>query len=291
MPPIPDVSIIVPVYNGERTLDSCVQSLLALNYPREHVELIFVNNASTDGTSAILTRYGDRVRVVFEKKGGPAAARNRGLREARHEIVAMTDADCVVDPNWLRFLIPWLENRSVGIVGGTILSKRPCNTIEQFGERIHDHHRAINVYEPPYVITMNWASRRSLVSQCCFFDDSFIRGEDVDLSYRIFQAGHKLNFSPEAIVYHSNEHTYSGLFHEGFLHGFYSVQVIKKHQILLATFGHRGINRGSYLTLLSSLKRSILGVQAADARCDFVFNSGKKVGKIVGSIRFRYVDL
>jgi glycosyltransferase involved in cell wall biosynthesis len=285
------VSVIVPVFNGEASLAECVDSLLALNYSPNDVELIFVNNASTDKTGEILTGYGDTIRVVSENKRGPAAARNKGLMEASHEIVAMTDADCTVDPDWLRILVSSLLDSSVGLAGGTILSKRPCNAIELFGERIHDHRMAIEAFAPPYVITMNWAARRTLLRELEFFNERFIRCEDVDLSVRAFQAGYKFVFVPQAIVYHRNERTYSGLFREGCVHGFYSVQAIKEHNALLRRFGHLRINRGSYRALVASFNRGLRGTKTQEARCDFVFNSGKKIGKLLGSVRFRYLDL
>jgi GT2 family glycosyltransferase len=285
------VSVIVPVFNGEASLADCVESLLALNYRSNDVELIFVNNASTDKTVEILAGYGDRIRVVSENVRGPAAARNKGLREASHEIVAMTDADCVVDRDWLRFLVGPLQDSTVGLVGGAILSKRPCNAIELFGERIHDHRMAIDVFEPPYVITMNWAARKTVLRGLNSFNERFIRCEDVDLSYRAFQAGFKFMFVPQAIIYHQNEQTYPGLFREGYLHGLYSVQAIKEHNNLLRRFRHRRINRDSYRALLSSFRRSLRGTQMQEARCDFVFNAGKKIGKLLGSFRFGYLDL
>src|SRR5262245_61536984 len=104
------VSVIVPVFNGEKTLAACVESLLALKYPANDLELIVVDNASTDRTAEILALYRDRIRVVSENERGPAAARNNGLRAATHEIVAMTDADCVVDCDWLRFLVEPLQD-------------------------------------------------------------------------------------------------------------------------------------------------------------------------------------
>lgn len=283
--------MIVPVYNGANTIDACIESLLALDYPAERLELIFVDNASTDKTAQILDRYREKIRIAFEAKRGPAAARNRGLRVARHEIVAMTDADCTVDGNWLRRLIEPLDDSSVGLVGGTILSKRPCNAVELFGERVHDHRMAIEVWQPPYVITMNWASRKSVLTQVDFFDESFFRCEDVDLAYRAFQGGVQFAFAPKAVVYHRNENTLADLFHEGYLHGYYSVQAIKKHQALLTRFGHRRFQLASYAALFTSLRESLLAAPAGAARCDFVFNSGKKVGKLCGSLRFGHLDL
>jgi GT2 family glycosyltransferase len=136
---------------------------------------------------------------------------------------------------------------------------------------------------------MNWVATRNLLLTLNLFDERFIRCEDIDLSYRAFQAGFKFVFVPQAIVYHRNEQTYSGLFHEGYLHGFYSVQAIKEHRVLLKTLGHRRIHRNSYRDLLRNFGGSLRGTQ--EARCDFVFNAGKKLGKLLGSVRFGYVDL
>lgn len=283
-----NVSVIVPVFNGAETLEACIESLLALDYPTDQRELIFVDNVSTDRTAEILQLYSKDIRVVFEARKGPAAARNRGLRQARHEIVAMTDADCAVDCGWLRHLVQPLMEPAVGLVGGTILSKRPANLIERFGERIHDHRMAIEVWEPPYVITMNWAARKSVLAPLDFFDEDFMRCEDVDLAYRAFANGVRFKFAEKAIVYHRNENSLADLFHEGYLHGFYSVQAIKRHNLLLKHFGHRRIHTASYAALLASFKRSLA---CAEARCDLVFNSGKKIGKLCGSVRFGYFDL
>ncbi len=287
----PKVSVVVPVYNGQATFEACIESLLAVDYPEDQRELIFVDNASTDKTAKLLKSYGKRIRAIFEAKRGPAAARNRGLRTACNEIVAMTDADCVVDPEWLPKLIEPLRDPSVGMVGGTILSKQPCNSIEQFGERIHDHHMAIEVWTPPYVITMNWASKKSVLRQVDFFDENFLRCEDVDFAYRAFQGGVKFAFASEAVVYHRNEDSLVALFQEGYLHGFYSVQAIKKHRLLLRQHGHRQIQWSAYADLLRSLKENLSGPNPPEARCEVVFNSGKKLGKLFGSLRFGHLDL
>ena len=103
----------------------------------------------------------------------------------------------------------------MGIAGGTIRAVPPAGDVERFGEVIHDHRRAIEVFEPPYAITMNWASRRSVLEELGGFDERFRRCEDVDLSYRMIQAGYRLAFAPAAVIYHHNEENLAGLFREG----------------------------------------------------------------------------
>ena len=291
MPELPRVSVVVPVFNAQETIRECIQSLLNLNYPKANLDLIFVDNASTDKTSEILSQYEQDIRILHEPTKGPAAARNKGILNAATEIIAFTDSDCVVDPDWLRHLIPPLENPLVGAAGGTILAKRPFSRIERYGEIIHDHNSSINVFMPPAVITMNCTSRLSVLKKVNFFDERFIRCEDVDLSYRISQSGYMFAFQPHALVYHSNESTFSDIFREGFLHGFYAVQTIKKHRDYLRSFGHRRFNPTSYTAIFASLFHGLLAEDHLPGFCSFVFNSGKKIGKITGSLRFRHLDL
>ena len=287
----PEVSVVVPARNSERTIEQTIQSLLALEYPRDRLELILVDNASTDGTSGILAAYSDRLRRLYEPKRGAAAARNRGILGARHPVIAFTDADCIVDPDWLWQLVVPLEDASVGISGGGIRAVRPCNAVEEYGERIHDHEKAIRVYKPPYAVTATWASRQSVLLEVGGFDESLPGGEDVDLAYRIVQAGYRLAYCAGAIVHHHNRSTLKALFREGFNHGLHSVRVLKKHRDFVDGFGHRRFNLRSYRSLAASALRAMRDSADSYALCDTVFNSGKKAGKILGSLRWLHIDL
>ncbi|HEY4002378.1 MAG TPA: glycosyltransferase [Candidatus Xenobia bacterium] len=285
----PDVSVVVPVRNGAQTLAACLESLLASRYPAAKREILVVDNGSTDATADILRSFGGRVRVLSEARLGPAAARNCGLRAAGSTLLAMTDADCVVDSGWLEAIVTPLAEVPVGIVGGRIRAQTPCNSIARFGERIHDHEAAISVYRPPYVITMNWASRRDVLERVQYFDEQLQRNEDGDFSYRTDQAGYRLVYQPSAIVYHRNRDTLWKLFREGYLHGYHAVPLLRKHHQFLRRLGHRRIHVQSYRRLWEDALASWR--QPGESRYSFVFNLGKKLGKWHGSVRFRYVDL
>jgi len=190
---------------------------------------------------------------AWRKKKGSAAARNKGILKANANIIVFTDSDCIVDREWLRHIVSPLNDERIGIVGGKILAKRPCNELEKFGEKIHDHENIIKKLKPPYVITMNWASRQAVLKELGLFDEKFIRGQDVDLSFRILKKGYELVYEPKAIVYHRNENTLLGLFLEGYAHGFNSLRIIKKHKDFMKQFGYRRFNPKSYYELLSYL--------------------------------------
>lgn len=272
---MPRVSVIVPVYNGEDTIAECVDSILAQSFPRADFELLLIDNASSDGTRAILEKNRDRAVILYESKRGPSAARNCGLRNATGEVVAFTDADCVVHRDWLTSLIAPLADSGIGIVGGTILASRPCNAVEEFGERIHDHQMAIEYYSPPYAITMNWASRKADLERVGFFDEALLRCEDCDLAYRVVGAGYRIVHAPEAVVYHRNERTLAGLIAEGYAHGYHSVPLLRKHEQFVRTF-------------VSASAATPRPSSSADARYWRVFNLGKSTGKAIGSLRSRF---
>jgi len=280
---LPSASVVVAVYNAAATLRACIDSLVQLDYPRGRLELLCVDNASTDASARILAGYGDRLTVLRESRRGPAAARNCGLRACRGEVAAFTDADCIVDPAWLRALIGPLAEPRVGVVGGKILSRRPANAVERFGERIHDHERALTMQNPPYAITMNWASRRSVIEAVGLFNDELPRCSDVDLSYRMLQQGYRLAYAPAAIVYHRNERTPWGLMCEGYVHGYHAVKVLALH----AQFIDRmRVAAATARAAGSGMRRAAPHAGSAwpDRFWWALFNLGKRIGRLHASL-------
>jgi glycosyltransferase involved in cell wall biosynthesis len=271
------VSVVVATYNAHATLPDCLDSLLRLDFPTDRLELLCVDNASTDATPDLLARYRERIHVLREATRGPAAARNHGIRHATGDVVAFTDADCVVDRAWLRNLIAPLGDARVGVAGGKILSRRPCNVIEAFGEHIHDHDRAMNSRHPPYAITMNWASRRVVLERIGSFDETLLRSSDVDCAYRIVDAGYHLVYEPRAIIYHRNERTPWGLMHEGYVHGYYGPRVAARHAAFIQRVRtERAANRDA-TTLRYPADRP--AQHWSDPLWSSLFSLGKRVGR------------
>jgi len=113
----PAVSVVVPFFNSERHLAACIESLLAQDGVTGGVEIVLVDNRSTDGSPAVAGRY-RQVIVVREDTPGVYAARNTGIRHARAPVIAFTDADCVADPAWLRSALDGMQDPSVAILVG-----------------------------------------------------------------------------------------------------------------------------------------------------------------------------
>ena len=287
----PNVSVIIPVYNAERTIKNCLNSVVSLNYPKKYFEIIIVNNNSTDKTADILHEFQDSIKVLDEKQRGASAARNRGITASKFDLIAFTDSDCIVDVNWLSEIISPLDKDNVGVAGGRILAWNPVNYIEKYGEIIHDHEKSINYFKPQYAITMNWASRKSVLLDAGLFNISLTRCQDVDMSFKIIQSGYDIIYNPDALVYHRNEKTLTGLLNEGYIHGLWSVKLIMEHKEFLGNFGYKRFNINGYRRLFKSLNSYLRGENSEYYLCDFLFNLGKKFGKIHGSVVNSYLDI
>ena len=111
----PLVSVIVPTYNGARFLAQTIESVLAQTYP--NLEVLVVDDGSTDATSSIATGYGSRVRYIQQANAGTAAARNRGVAEARGDYIALLDHDDLWLPHKLERQMPtFASDPAIGVV-------------------------------------------------------------------------------------------------------------------------------------------------------------------------------
>ena len=122
----PLISVIIPAYNGEKTIARACQSVLTQTYP--NVELVVVNDGSTDGTAALLEALAaehDNIRVVHQENGGVCAARNAGLNRAAGERICFLDADDELTEKALQTLSETMEDTHSDIVAGSCLRVRP----------------------------------------------------------------------------------------------------------------------------------------------------------------------
>ena len=128
-PPVwPCVSIVIPSYNRAKELERCLHSLFALAYPAGCLEIIVVDDASTDETGSMLERlvkeaatHDLKMRVArHEKQQGVGIGRNTGAEAAHYDLIAYIDSDCVATPCWLRELVPAFQDTQIAVVGGMI---------------------------------------------------------------------------------------------------------------------------------------------------------------------------
>ncbi len=198
----PKVSVVVCAYNAADTLDECLASLARLTYP--DYEVILVNDGSKDATGTIASRH-PHVRVITTPNNGLSTARNIDLSAATGGIVAYTDADVRVDPDWLTYLVqPFLTSDVVGSGGPNVVpaddpwvaqcvARAPGGPTQVlFDDRIAEH-----------VPGCNMAFRRDALLAIGGFNPIYLRaGDDVDVCWRLQARGWKIGFAPAALVWH-----------------------------------------------------------------------------------------
>jgi O-antigen biosynthesis protein len=206
-PSPPKVSVVICAYNAERTMQPCLESLRTLRYP--HYEVIVVNDGSTDRTLEIAQRFPE-ARLISQENKGLSAARNVGIEAATGEIVAFTDSDCVVDPDWLTYLVYGFTSGGFVAVGGPNLpppeeSRTAACVASSPGGPTHV---LLNDQVAEHIPGCNMAFRKDVLQRIGGFDAVFrAAGDDVDLCWRLQNEGHVIGFSAAAMVWHFRRNT------------------------------------------------------------------------------------
>jgi len=214
----PNVSAIVPIYNGERDLPDLLDCLRSQTYPSTRVEYLLVDNNSRDRTAEILKTATPKslpFKTLAETKiQSSYAARNTGIRAATGEILAFTDADCRPQPNWLEQLVRPFSNPQIGIAAGEISALPGRSLLEQYAERGETLSQKHTLAHPfgPYGQTANLAVRKEALQQGGLFRPYLTTGGDADLCWRILQATEwQLEFAEGAVVRHRHRKTWQEL--------------------------------------------------------------------------------
>lgn len=214
----PTVSIIVPCFNEARTVKKTVMSLLKLNYPKDKLSILIVDDGSTDNTYAIahtFTRF-KNIKVVRQENGGKYTAMNYGIRQCTADIVGCLDADSTVDPQALMKMIPYFDDTKVMAVTPAMRvdtngqknkdgqSKKP--TILQeiqraeynvgiFTKRVYAMIDAIHVTPGPFSIF-----RREVFDKIGYFRHAH-NTEDMEIAFRLQSHGYRIANCHDAFVY------------------------------------------------------------------------------------------
>ena len=187
-----------------------------------------MDNGSSDNSFRLMQEFAGtlptgRVRILQENRRGAAAARNTGIRAARGELIAFTDADCAPEVAWLRPLISPFSEAQVAAVAGRVVAAPPVSTLELFSAlytlNLPAHpsrHRRWSPWEGGFP-TANLTVRRSVLESLGGFDESVtIYGEDYDLCARIYARGLQIAYVPEARVAHYHRTTLRGMLRQAF---------------------------------------------------------------------------
>ena len=232
----PKVSIIVAAYNSGETIEECLQSLLAQDYPAGSIEVIVMDGCSKDDTVKKSQQF--PVKVFSIRLNAPAAY-NYANKIAEHEVLGFVDADAKVEPQWLKKLVPHLGEPKVAGVSGSIETWNQNNPWgKSIGYELKNRYRRIGKYTNR-IATMNLLLKKSVIVEAGGWDENLPSQYDTDLGFRISAKGWQIAYEPNAVCYHYNRPT---------LKAYYKQQLQYGKNTLKLYFKHGGLARGDEIT-------------------------------------------
>jgi Glycosyl transferase family 2 len=290
----PIISVVTCVLDDWRVL-RLLASLATQTLAPQNFEAIIVT-AGTEDYGDLLTGWPFAVKHVRSSIARLSAQRNLGFSVVDGTYYATTDADCVADSHWLDSLVRRFEQEPTDLVGvGGSIDKYSHNTmVRRFGITIDDGQRSLN-YLPasplPYITGANSSYRTSAVHALGGYDEHFVCGEDVDISYRLQYAGGRLMVDPAAKILHEDR---ANLWQHLRRFDHYAVDqalLFKKHQL------HRPawqpyVNPHPWFLLrecarliAASAKQSVCGRDGRDELGEALVTAAEAIGILSGDVR------
>ena len=258
MQDLPFITIINPIRNVERTIDTNLKYLLGLDYPKDKMEIVFGDGGSTDKTVDIIRQWQmkyDLIKlVIVPNSKSPGEARNAALKIAKGDYILFTDGDCAPRVDWAKKILePFFTDPKIGMVGGEIHTMRtdPNNDVEAYCEETKFltvagrclmteegyypgiakdlPHEVNGNMHSPFFATANAAVSKIAADAIGREFWHEITSEDVDFSLRILKKGYKLYYKPSAIVDHMHRVTLAAYCKQLYGYGFGHPLAVKMH--------------------------------------------------------------
>jgi len=201
----PVISVIIPAHNEEKHIKDCVKSIFATVYPKEKLDVMVVDDGSSDNTYAIAKSFGKKVRVFKKKQGGKGAALNFGLEKAKGELVATMDADSYLTEDTIKELVPYFTDPDVMAVTPSIKIRASDSWLKEFqrveylmilfSRKLLSFIDSVPVTPGPFSMF-----RTKVFDEVGKFDENNLV-EDIEIALRIQSHHYKIRSSMRAGVY------------------------------------------------------------------------------------------
>jgi glycosyltransferase involved in cell wall biosynthesis len=207
-PPRPLVSVLIPAYDVEEFVAAAIESALAQTYP--HVEVVVVNDGSTDGTADAIAPFRERIVYVDQPNRGLAGARNAAIAAASGSVLALLDADDLWLPDRLEHCVTLLEQRpELGLVTSDaflieegVKTERRCYGDRRIYPFPGPGEDQLDIISKRNFLFVSVVFRRNLVDEFGGFDESMARAEDYELWTRLLLAGARVGYVPDPLGYY-----------------------------------------------------------------------------------------
>jgi hypothetical protein len=271
------ISVVVCTRNGSATLEGCLHSLQKQSYP--HYEVLVIDDGSTDRVPEVVKQF-PAVRYVRQEHGGLSVARNRGMTEARGEVIAYTDDDCRADEDWLYYLALGFAEQEWVAVGGPNIPPPPRNRTEAVVAAAPGGpaHVLLTDEEAEHLPGCNLAIRVNALRAIGGFRAQFrAAGDDVDVCWRLRDAGGKLRFVSAAMVWHHRRFTVGAYLMQQRGYGRAEALLMQAHSLRFGPLGGarwRGLIYGDQATALPPEEGSIFHGPLGTGLFQVIYSAG-----------------
>jgi len=220
---LPDASIIIPTFERPHELAGCLAALTQLDYAGS-LEIVVVDDGGSTPLDEVVAGAAPdiEVRIVHTENGGPANARNKGAGVAAGEILAFTDDDCRPTPTWLAKLVARLADGADVAAGGHTVNALPDNLFASTSQLIIDvgyEHNNADRAHARFFTTNNLVVPAAAFREIGGFDVSFRTSEDREFCDRWVASGRRLEYVPEAVVFHRHDLDLRGFVRQQYAYG------------------------------------------------------------------------
>lgn len=291
---LPFLSIIISVYNGEKTIGECIESLLSQDYPKQRYEIIVVDNKSTDKTAQVIKQYPV---LCLEERAiqGDFAARNRGIKQARGQILAFTNADCIASSEWIKEGVIGFAEDEIGCVAGEIKGYEPQNYVEEYlcKRNILTQEEKPSEFPFPYAKGANAFYRKIVLDKIGLFEEKWKTGGDADICWRMqLETNYKIKFVQGATIFHKHRSTVFSMYKQCFKWGIGYTNLYRKYQSRMPRRSLKQtvwiFRRLIYILLKIAIfvfYKEKLSKEEKDRYLELIAFMGWEIGRIVGSVK------
>ncbi|MCZ7568453.1 MAG: glycosyltransferase [Ardenticatenaceae bacterium] len=256
-------SVIIPARNAANTIGDTLWALRRQTIPAGEIEIIVVDDGSTDATAAVAKALG--ARVLTQSHAGPAAARNAGARAASGALLLFTDADCVPAPDWVtKLTAPLADPDIAGAKGVYTTDQRAAVARLVQIEYEEKYARLAARRDIDFIDTYSAVYRRDIFLAAGGFDESFRAAsvEDQEFSFRLVQAGYRLHFAPGARVAHRHVETLPAYARRKYRYGYWKALLLRRHPGRIAGDSHTPRTQLVHMAWLLGLIPATVGALA-----------------------------
>lgn len=196
------ITVIVPVYNSQSTINKLMNALNKQTYPKKNIQIIFIDNGSTDNSVKLIKKFKQITLLSENRIQSSYVARNKGLAHAKGEIIAFTDSDCIPSKNWLESGLKYLKNQDADIVAGSVefIYNNKKSAVEIYDALNHIRPES-SVKEKKSAPTANLFSKKKLFEEIGYFPQ-VKSGGDFIWTKNAANKGKKILYCHEAKVFH-----------------------------------------------------------------------------------------